>query len=340
MRRYAPVLAVLASWVFWYRHPHGVSDMEQVLRAAQYLWQGLDPYAYTRYGAHGLLYPLTAVLIALPVTFLPLASTIVMGMGWTVYLRAVPKLAWFGLASACGWMVVQYGQWSPLLTGAALVPPMGFLLALKPTIGGALFLAYPSWRALAGIAILGATSLAIDPFWPSKWWHAVSAAPHLQAPVQFWGGPLLLLSLVAWRTPEGRLLAALSCVPQTMLLYDALPLFLIPKTRHEAVYLVCASWAVFVFTGPLSLWLYPDLFQWYKFHQFTAQTYVSGTLTVGLLYLPCLGMVLGRVDTVALTVLKISPRRHHAKTIDQPADATVCASGDTGRDRPVAGARA
>jgi hypothetical protein len=52
------------------------------------------------------------------------------------------------------------------------------------------------------------------------------------APVLRPGGWLLLLALIRWRTPEGRLLAALACVPQTGGLYDTLPLFL--TIRHRA----------------------------------------------------------------------------------------------------------
>ena len=46
------------------------------------------------------------------------------------------------------------GQWAPLLTAAAVLPWLGFFLAAKPTIGGAIFLGYPDRRALwTGIAV-------------------------------------------------------------------------------------------------------------------------------------------------------------------------------------------
>jgi hypothetical protein len=55
------------------------------------------------------------------------------------------------------------------------------------------------------------------------------------------GGFVALLGLFRWRRPEARLLVALACVPQTMLLYEALPPFLIPRTIGEVVVLLVAS---------------------------------------------------------------------------------------------------
>ena len=54
----------------------------------------------------------------------------------------------------------------------------------------------------------------------------------------------LALALLRWRRPEARLLAALACVPQTMLPYEAVPLFLIPCGWVESVGLVALSYAM------------------------------------------------------------------------------------------------
>jgi hypothetical protein len=56
------------------------------------------------------------------------------------------------------------------------------------------------------------------------------------------GGVLLLLALIRWRLPEARLLAALACVPQTVGLYETLPLFLIPRTRWQGYALAGSSY--------------------------------------------------------------------------------------------------
>jgi hypothetical protein len=49
-------------------------------------------------------------------------------------------------------MTLQTSQWSLLLTGAALVPAVGFLLVAKPTIGLALFAAFPHWNRRSAAA--------------------------------------------------------------------------------------------------------------------------------------------------------------------------------------------
>ena len=56
------------------------------------------------------------------------------------------------------------------------------------------------------------------------------------------GGAVLLLALIRWRVAEGRLLAALACVPQTIGLYEALPLFLIPTNRWQGYLLAALSY--------------------------------------------------------------------------------------------------
>jgi hypothetical protein len=43
---------------------------------------------------------------------------------------------------------------------------------------------------------------------------------------------------VKWRRPEARLLAALACIPQTPVLYEVVPLFLLVRTFREAAVLV------------------------------------------------------------------------------------------------------
>ena len=56
------------------------------------------------------------------------------------------------------------------------------------------------------------------------------------------GGFLLFLALIRWRKPEARLLAAMACVPQTLGLYETLPLFLIPRTRWQGYALAGLSY--------------------------------------------------------------------------------------------------
>ena len=52
--------------------------------------------------------------------------------------------AWWLFASACFVYVIRTAQWSPLLMAAALTPVVGWLLTCKPSVGLALFVAYPT----------------------------------------------------------------------------------------------------------------------------------------------------------------------------------------------------
>ena len=69
------------------------------------------------------------------------------------------------------------------------------------------------------------------------------------APVTRPGSFLALLCLLRWRRPEARLVAALACVPQTPMLYEAVPLFLVPRTVFEAATLVVLSFAAMTLTA-------------------------------------------------------------------------------------------
>ena len=133
------------------------------------------------------------------------------------------------------------GQWSPLLIAGAVLTPLSWLLAAKPSIGAALFTAFPSRRAVIGGVALLAISLAVSPAWPIRWADSVRVLVHA-SPIRSPGGFILLLALIRWRQPEARLLAALACVPQIIGLYDTLPLFLIPRTRWQGYALAGLSY--------------------------------------------------------------------------------------------------
>jgi hypothetical protein len=62
-----------------------------------------------------------------------------------------------------------------------------------------------------------------------------------EVPVLQAGGFVLLLALLAWRRPAGRLLLAMSAVPQALFFYDQLLLWLIPRTRQESIALTGCS---------------------------------------------------------------------------------------------------
>jgi hypothetical protein len=292
-------ITLVAAWLSWSAHK-GIydvprSDFAQIQAAAEAWLAGKDPYAVVGSGREydqyfPLFYPFTAVLVGVPFTVVSLRDAAFAALGalvlaWALSSSPRYRFAWFGLVTPAFIYSVRMSQWTPLLIGAALLPDIGFLLACKPTMGAALWLAFPTRRALIAAALFTAISLVVFPTWPVRWLADLSAATHVRAPVTFHGGPLLLFALLRWRRPEGRLLAALSLIPQTPELYEALPLFLIPRTAWQGALLAILCYGV-VFGRAAGM--APT--------DYVADTALTGQWMVWLLYVPCLIMVLARTN--------------------------------------------
>jgi hypothetical protein len=114
------------------------------------------------------------------------------------------------------------------------------VLAVKPSIGAALWIWRPTRSAVAGAVALLVLSLLIVPGWPAEWLAALHRTNHIAPVLKPWGW-VLLLAAIRWRTPEGRLLLALACIPQTTSLYESLPLFLVCRRRWDAYLLAVLS---------------------------------------------------------------------------------------------------
>jgi hypothetical protein len=283
---------VYLAWHRW-RLADQPSDLMQVWVGARAWLHGENPYTAVRtWGPwpFPLLYPFTAILVMAPLAALPAwladavfaaLSTALLAWGLTRDRVVPPQLLVF--ASAPFLYAMVFAQWSPLLTGAALVPWAGCLLACKPTIGLALFAAFPRRATLAGGAALVACSLLIWPGWVHEWRAALGGAPNAVAPVTLPGGALTLLALIKWRRPEARLLTVLACVPHTTLLYEAVPLFLVPETWPEAWVLWGGTFLALLGhqrTGP-----YESQLMWVR---------TAGLWLLVCAYLPCLVMILRR----------------------------------------------
>ncbi|HEY9505010.1 MAG TPA: hypothetical protein VIQ27_03480 [Gemmatimonadales bacterium] len=245
----AGVIAGVVCWLAYLLPPPSTSDFEPVWSGARALISGRDPYAVVPTGGtrYPLYYPLPAVILGLPFGALPFPAARVLwaGLSGAVFLLAALRYRrgmLTALLSANLLNALVQGQWSPLLTAAAVFPALSWVWAAKPSIGAALFAAYPSRRALLGGLLMLAVSLAVFPSWPFRWIEALRETNHV-APVMRPGGILLLLALLRWRQAEGRLLAGLACVPQTIGLYETLPLFLIPRTRWQGYALAGLSFA-------------------------------------------------------------------------------------------------
>lgn len=273
-------------------------DFGQVLYAAHAVLSGHDPYQLI--GPHlaydwgcPLLYPLPAVVATTPLTFVsgPLAHglffTLAAGtFAWALMEDGYSPLLGFGSASML--FAAEVVQWSPLLAAGLVVAPLSALWIAKPTIGAALFASRPDrWRwAIGGGLALAAIAFLVQPGWLAHWLHAARrpcdpVTPYT-APVLVPGGVLALLCLLRWRRPEARLVAALACVPQTLLLYETIPLFLVPRTIRESGLLTALSWL------GLSWLLHQHPTS--AAHRLT----LSGQMIVLCFYLPCTAMVLTR----------------------------------------------
>jgi hypothetical protein len=289
--------AALIAGLIAYQLPRDIrqSDFAQVWAAARGWRHGMDPYEVVGPDRvfrwqFPLLYPLPAVIVGLPFSWLslPWADACFVASGAAAFLWAVtrdglrtPRL--WGLASLPFCYAVATSQWSPLITASVLTPLLAPLWVCKPTIGASLLIAYPRRSTLVAGLLFLLVSVAVHPVWVRDWIAGLSTAPHVVAPLrQTFAGLFVLLALTRWRRPEARLLVALACLPQTPLLYEAVPLFLIPKKHWEGVALVMLS---------LVAWL---VWQAETVSGYDAIMAASGRLMVWCLYLPATFFVLQR----------------------------------------------
>src|SRR4051812_5874014 len=226
--------------------PDRGTDFDLLYSSAARLAQGENPYPAA---LHWLPYPLPAVLLVVPFTWMPLAlarPVFDILVGWP-FVFALWKhrgpYALLALASGSYLFSMANGQTTPLMVAASLIPVLGFLLAARPSTSVALWISQPSWLAVLGVILAVGLSLVVLPSWPRDWWMALPAdkaqlAPPILRPFGF----MLLLAALRWRTPEGRLILAIAFLPQTTLPYELVPLALVPGNRVEMMVYVIGSW--------------------------------------------------------------------------------------------------
>jgi len=279
--------------------PRPADDFTWHWLAARALIEGKNPYVViTAGGPYQLdapyVYPLTTAIAAVPFALFlaPAAAAATwIGVGTALMAFAVTKTGYTRLLMFLSmpylW-AANAGQFSPILVAACLLPWLGFITPVKPQIGIVSLLYKPSRIAFAGALTFLALSLVIDPAWPREW---MDVLPHrvpgiYRSPVTvLFGGPLLVLALLRWKRTDARLLFLMAIVPQNMLFYDQLLLWLIPRTRNELMILGTLSLAApliasfFLPHAPLNI---------------RAVNRAYAPVIVALIYLPCLVMVLRR----------------------------------------------
>jgi hypothetical protein len=225
---------------------HGADFAQFHFHARNWL-AGQDPYAggfpitrAMRVVPEPLFYPFPSLLALAPFALLPLrigaAAFSAVSAGLLGYAIARKSAAQLPLFLGAGFlMALALGQWSPIVTATFLLPTLSWLAVLKPNLGLATTAAKPSWIGIGGGALLLVTTLGLQPDWPAEWIRNLRTMPGHPAPILSPGGALLLLALLRWRRPEARLIVTMACVPQLLYFADQLPLWLVPRTRREAI---------------------------------------------------------------------------------------------------------
>jgi hypothetical protein len=270
--------------------PPGYQDFAFLWFGAKAILAGKSPYeAVVSLSGNPIFYfPLTTPLAILPFVSLPLviAGPLYVTLTCGALAYVVTAYAWWPLLMfASGSMVVAVleANFATILPLGLFVPWLGWLGVLKPNIGLGILAYRPSWKNTLVMAALGAASLAVRPTWPQEWINAALHSPFHFAPWRTAGGFILCLAVLRWRQPEARLLVMMSLLPSSPIAYEALPLFIIPRSRVEMLILAVGTNLAFALVTPFSLQGEPA--------QYLARAQPA---MVWLVYVPTLIMVLRR----------------------------------------------
>lgn len=266
-----------------------LGDIGLPLAGIKQFEHGGSPYDVRLGGSTPALYPFTAMVVLWPFSLLP-ASVVVplfIGVSSALLAFAIARKGdlWQLLIflSPSYWSAVYSVQWSSVLTAAILLPPLLPLAVVKPQLGLVLA-ASGKWSirtVAASVGILG-ISLLLWPAWPIAWLkHGNLGTFNGYSPVMVFPGVFLLLSVLAIRERSGRLLLAASLVVQRYF-YDQLPLYLIPKTWRQMVFLLLTSWTM---VGGMLFYRWADL-------RSGDQSKGVWTLVIIAVFLPALGVLL------------------------------------------------
>jgi hypothetical protein len=245
----ACIAAAFAFSQFSRGRPH--SDFGMVWYGGRAILRHVDPYLVIGPGKPfdyewPLIYPITALVAAIPLTILSekWATTVFVGLSTWLLAFGLTRDGWYRIplfTTTAFIASAQLGQWSILFTAALFLPALLFLSVAKPQSSIAILAATKERHgiraAIWGAVILLIISLIVSPHWVGSWFHAVSKATQMEPPIVRLGGPILLIVLLRWRRPETWLLLMLAASPQSWGWYGTLPIFTIPKNFSESVFL-------------------------------------------------------------------------------------------------------
>jgi hypothetical protein len=239
----------------------GLGDLRYSLGLAREWLAGHDPYLPFKLNIdpNAVPYPFTAVLITMPIVWLPnqIAAGLFNGIG-------AGLLAWLIFKNRNNWQLLMFAswpfvnsvmfyQWSPYIVSMFFTPNLLPFLFAKPQLALPFVLTQRPSRIgiiLAGILVI--VSVALYPLWPLDWiktlHNYIGAPPLFVLPL----GPLLFLALIRYREKRSWLLVLMALMPQRMV-YDQLGVLLVAENSKQMLFLVLCSWislpAVLYFGG-------------------------------------------------------------------------------------------
>ena len=233
--------------------PH--SDFGMVWYGARALLRHIDPYLVIGPGKPfdyewPLIYPGTALVAVMPFTMLTeeWATTVFVGVSTWLLAFGLTRDGWYRIpifTTSAFIASAQLGQWSILFTAALFLPQILFFSIAKPQASIAILAATRDRRgilaAVAGALFLLTVSLLLSPHWIGSWIDVVGRATQMEPPIVRFGGLALLMVLLRWRRPETWLLLVLAVSPQSWGWYGTLPIFTIPKSFAESVFLAATA---------------------------------------------------------------------------------------------------
>lgn len=247
----AALVAIIMS--LWWQQAHFV-DLFPPIEAARRLLSGIDPYstyAFLYRGLPNAPYPLTSLIALSPFALFPGQFAIAAAWGTfnglLVYGMLKVAKPWRFLIFLTTPYILAFclHQFSVLMAAIYLLPSLLPLTLVKPQGGIPIILVHLTKRRLLWIVGFVLITVLIYPAWPLAWWHYAKnydgIIPLLLLPL----GPLMVVALLKWREKDTAFLFLMACMPQRVM-YDIVPLYLLPKSFRQMAILCILSWATFI----------------------------------------------------------------------------------------------